>query len=238
MHLSHPANTLLAEIQLAADGTVLRTKDEQLVLEADQLICCGAYGGLNRSSDPNIGNSVNQLAQLGILISLQDPVALYMDSLNTAGWTKPDGKTPVGNYWKIIRGQPGMMVRAVCEVPPEEGFIISDILIGGEPLKYAGQIAQGIKMKLTGAGFFPQIPKKPNYVPCQYYCCCQNTNTSNLRIVPLAQNCGGGFQHADPGIELPPVKVPSVAVAEPMALEALPTSTQTPARPRRGRQLV
>ncbi len=149
MHLTQPANTLQAEIQIAADATVLREKNGVVITDPDELIRCARYGVPERASDPHIGDLVNTLARQGFSITLLDPVGLYMDSLDTAGWTKPDG-SPVGNYWKVLRGSQAFTVRAVYEVPPEEGFTVGDISIAGEQIKFGGQIAEHITMKLTG----------------------------------------------------------------------------------------
>jgi hypothetical protein len=69
--------------------------------------------------------------------------------LKTVGWTTPDG-SPAANYWSIVRGTQGMGLRAVLEVPPNKGFTVSDIKIGGEPIKFGGQVAEQITMKLVG----------------------------------------------------------------------------------------
>lgn len=149
MHLTHPSNALQAEVFLAGDATVLREQKGVVLTDADALIKCAQYGVPERSSDPTIGAGVNALARGGALISLQDPVGLYIDSLDTTGWTKPDG-SPVGDYWTVLRGSGKFILRARYEVPTAEGFTVSDIQIGGEPIAYAGQIAQNITMRLTG----------------------------------------------------------------------------------------
>jgi hypothetical protein len=149
MHLTHPSNALQAEVFLAGDATVLREQNGVVLADADALIKCAQYGVPDRSSDPTIGAGVNALARGGALISLQDPVGLYIDSLDTTGWTRPDG-SPVGDYWTVVRGSSGFILRARYEVPATEGFAVSEIQIGGEPIAYAGQIAQNITMRLTG----------------------------------------------------------------------------------------
>jgi hypothetical protein len=149
MHLTHPSNALQAEVFLAGDATVLREQNGVVLTDADALIKCAQYGVPERSSDPSIGAGVNALAREGALVSLQDPVGLYIDSLDTTGWTKPDG-SPVGDYWTVLRGSGEFILRARYEVPAAEGFTVSDIQIGGEPIAYAGQIAQNITMRLTG----------------------------------------------------------------------------------------
>jgi hypothetical protein len=78
-----------------------------------------------------------------------NPVGLYINSLDTTGWTKPDGSS-VGDYWTIVRGSKDYILRARYEVPAAEGFTVSDIEIGGEKIAYGGQIAKYITMRLTG----------------------------------------------------------------------------------------
>jgi hypothetical protein len=149
MHLTHPANTLTAEIFIAGDATVLRQKGGQVLADADQLIRCAQYGVPDRASDPRIGSDVNTLARAGFAITLADPVGLYIAGINTTGWQKPDG-TPVGNYWKVLRGSDSSGLRAVYEVPTAEGFVVGDIKIGANNIAFGGQIAENITMKLTG----------------------------------------------------------------------------------------
>src|SRR5215213_5209342 len=74
MHLTHPSNTLRAEIRLGADATLLHGDPERLVADGDTLIARAEYGGQNRRSDPTIGASVNHLAALGYGITLANPV--------------------------------------------------------------------------------------------------------------------------------------------------------------------
>ena len=92
---------------------------------------------------------MNALARQGFAITLQNPVGLYIDGLDTTGWATPNGK-PAGQFWKVVRGTPAMGVRAVFEVPAGEGYTVSEIKIGGQNIEFGGQIAQQITMKLTG----------------------------------------------------------------------------------------
>ena len=57
-HLIHPNNTLSAEVDIAAQATVIR-KDSQgnIVTNTDQLIRCSQYGNPQRNSDPVVGTS-------------------------------------------------------------------------------------------------------------------------------------------------------------------------------------
>jgi len=55
-HLIQPNNTLSAEIDIAAQATVIRKdKNGKEVTDADQLIRCSQYGNPDRNSDPRIG---------------------------------------------------------------------------------------------------------------------------------------------------------------------------------------
>ncbi|MFB5676111.1 hypothetical protein ACE3NQ_03735 [Paenibacillus terreus] len=153
MHLTHPANTLGAEINLAADATVLRKGGDSTILsDQNDLIRCAGYGVEERASDPLIGSEINTLARQGALITLKNPVGLYMLEPNTSGWTAPDNSDPL-SYWKILRGKPGYAVRAVYEVPPDKPFLVGDIEIGGKPIEFGGQIAQHVFVSLVGSYF-------------------------------------------------------------------------------------
>lgn len=149
MHLTHPSNTLRAEITLGADATVLRTREERLAADPDTLIACANYGGNNRCSDPTIGASVNHLAALGFGITLANPVGLYMDHLDMTGWTTTDGEPIDHNWFQVVRGAPGLIERAVFEVT-EPRLTVSDLLIAGEPIRFGGQLAERMTVKLVG----------------------------------------------------------------------------------------
>jgi hypothetical protein len=149
MHLSHPANTLGAEINIAAQATILRRKNGQPITNPDTLIRCSGFGVAQRASDPHIGDEVNKLARGGSAITLLNPVGLYIDSLEAVGWVTPDG-TPASSFWTPVRGASGTTVRAVFEVPAAKGYTVGDIKIGGQTIDFGGQIAEHINIKLTG----------------------------------------------------------------------------------------
>lgn len=153
VHLNQRNNTLLAEINIAAFATILRQRAGQLITNADELIECAQFGAPGRASDPTIGAQVNALARAGHMITLKNPVGLYIDSINLAGFTTPAGAAVDPSFFRIVRGQPGSAVRAVFEVPASAGFTVSDIRIGGEKIEFGGQLAEHITMKLTGVAF-------------------------------------------------------------------------------------
>jgi hypothetical protein len=181
MHLTQPSNSLSAEILLGADATVLRTsRDGRIVSDPDALICCAHYGGPNRCSDPTIGASVNELAALGFAITLRNPVGLYMDDLNVTGWAGPGGE-PVDPAWfRIVRGRPGLIERAVFEVPERAGFRVSDVTIGGVPISVGGQLSEYMTVKLVGLASTPgKFSNKPT--GCAGGCCADAANPAYLQ---------------------------------------------------------
>jgi hypothetical protein len=162
MHLTHPSNALSAEVFLAADATILRERNGRPVTEYADLIECAGYGEAGRFSDPKIGGDVNTLAQKGYRLTLQNPVGLYIDGLDATGIEKPDG-SPAGDYFKPVRGKGGLIVRAVYEVPADEGLKVGDLKIGGSEIRWGGQLAERITMKLTGVAYTDDPVQNPAF---------------------------------------------------------------------------
>jgi hypothetical protein len=149
MHLIQQDNTLGAEIELAAGSSVVREIDGKVLTGERELIECGQYGGVERHSDPHIGGQVNSLTRQKADVTLGNPVGLHFDDLSTAGWETPDGSDPK-SYWTYVRGTEEKPVRAVYEVPSEQGFVVSDVKIGDRPIRFGAQIADFVTIKLTG----------------------------------------------------------------------------------------
>jgi hypothetical protein len=155
VHLVQRNNTLRAEINIASQATVLRRHDgDDPVTDANELINCSGYGDPDRHSDPHIGDVVNQAARQGSSITLQDPIALYLESLphptNDLGIRKPGGGVVGPEYWTLVRGDHDHILRAVFEAPAGQPAV-GDLEIGGEKIAYAGQIVRaGLRVKLTG----------------------------------------------------------------------------------------
>jgi hypothetical protein len=151
LHLSHPANSLFAEVFLAASATVRRKKGEVEITASRPLIVCGEYGGVERNSDPAIGAAVNGLARDNRHLTLANPIGLYMASFNGNGLTV-DGK-PAGGFFKVVRGSFPLALRAVYELPDElvaKGLTVSDVKIGAAQVAYGGQLAERVTMHLVG----------------------------------------------------------------------------------------
>lgn len=101
------------------------------------------------SADPRVQIDINTLARKGLSITCLEPVSVYMVGWDDAGWTKPDG-SPVGNYWRVVRGRPGAALRLEYEVPAEECFLVSDIKIGGRPIRHGGHLAEHVTVMIGG----------------------------------------------------------------------------------------
>ncbi len=149
MHLIQRNNTLGAEIELAGGSSVVRSINGQLLTGERELIDCGKYGGPERHSDPRIGSEVNSLTRQKADVTLANPVGLYFSKLITAGWEVPNGED-AQNFWKYVRGTASHPVRAVFEVPSDRGFVVGDIKVDGREIEFGAQIADKIKIKLTG----------------------------------------------------------------------------------------
>lgn len=162
VHLVQPNNTLSAEINISAQATLLRRNGgHDPVTDPIELIDCSGFGVKERHSDPHIGDVVNQRARAGCSVTLADPIALYLEALPDPadlGIRKPDGTAPGDDYWRLERGDPDHILRAVFEVPAGETangapFAVGDMTIEGDPIEFGGQIVKGgagLRVKLTG----------------------------------------------------------------------------------------
>ena len=203
VHLQQLANTLAAQINIGADATIRRKKGGREITDAQPLICCGGFGGVERSSDPTIGDEVNKLARAGFAITLRNPVGIYFHSFENAGFTKPGpggSRVPAGNYLTALRGtfkepfndSSNMIVRAIYEVPTGEvgpdgqQLTVSDIQIAGEEIAFGGQIAERIKMKFVGRGTRKGQIENSAF-ECDTKCCSKG---DLLRAVPLKPKDG------------------------------------------------
>jgi hypothetical protein len=172
MHLTSPPNTLSAEIYLAAASTIQRTGIPPNNKQA--LICCSQYGQSFRNSDPNIGGSGNGVAATQLL-SLADPVGLYIQTPNWSLYQTPDG-TPASDFWTVTRGavdpnggdNTDSILHAVFEVPASKSYGINDIKILDtstgqyQPILWVGQIAQTFQIALRVSTMKPGANTPPN----------------------------------------------------------------------------
>jgi hypothetical protein len=225
VHLTHPANSLSAEINLGAMATVLRAaKDGIPITGPDALICAAGYGGVNRSSDPTIGSCVNELAALGFAVTLRNPVGLSMHHIDLAGFTTPGGEPVPAEFFQVLRGDAddGLIERAVFEVPDGEGYVVGDLTIGGLPIEYGGQVAEHITVNFVGTAAGPGSFRNTPVPPATS--CCQSTQEA------------GWLHYVQPSGGCLPDMVPAFAYSGPVPVQLL--AAPPAAVPRRGRHLT
>lgn len=185
MHLTSTPNTLQTEIGLASSATLQRSIGNG---DPNALICCAQFGQPHRNSDPHIGQVSNQLVGLGNRITLTNPPGLYIQMPNFSQYQTPDGSDPA-SYWTIVRGSatldgddgaqlPGnFILHASYEVPAAKGFTVSDITIAGEPIDWAGQIAQTFLMQIVATALPASTPNA--------LACVGSTSSANTLAQPL-----------------------------------------------------
>ncbi|KAL0631393.1 hypothetical protein Q9L58_009748 [Maublancomyces gigas] len=159
MHLIHCNNTLTAQIHIAGQSTVLRIDSQGNPIRApDRLLRCSRLGLASRNSDPYIGIGINNLAHSQHLITVADPIGLYLHDFNGSSFHAPDG-ADVNKFWKFTRGtladpKKGTgehWVRAVFEVPKERDYVVGDIEDqSGEKIQWGSQLADFVQVRLTG----------------------------------------------------------------------------------------
>ncbi len=150
MHMIGQPNTIGAAVELVAGASVVRQNpDGSVKTGARELILCGRYGDPERHSDPTIGAEANELARVGHIIAMANPPQLAFESISFAGWEVPDGVAPQ-DCWSYTRGEDGRAVRGVLEAPEGASFAAGDIRINSKELRFGGQVADGIRIKVTG----------------------------------------------------------------------------------------
>jgi hypothetical protein len=149
MHLTHPSNSLNAEMHLAGGASVPRIGiDGTAITNAHQLVCATGYGNPNRASDPQIGKAVNDLTGRGLSVSLAEPVGLYIADMDESRFRGPE-QADVTGAWRVMRGDRDSrrILRAVYE--PQTGRPVADLQIDGQNIQYGGQVADAVQLELT-----------------------------------------------------------------------------------------
>jgi hypothetical protein len=108
-----------------------------------------AENEISTASDARFSLDIGTLSRRGWSVTASEPVGICMVDWDDTGWTKPDG-TPVGDYWRVVRGATGAALRLEYEVPADESFVVGDIMIGGRPIEYGGQLAEHITVMTRG----------------------------------------------------------------------------------------
>ncbi|QRV92522.1 COBW/P47K family protein [Ceratobasidium sp. AG-Ba] len=153
MHLIQKNNTLGAEINLGARATVVRKRpDGTIITDSDELIKCSRYGNPDRNSDPQIGAGINGFARKGLMLTVKNPVGLYIEPDINLGVIEPppghEGDDPK-DFCRFTRGKSGNYVRVEFEVPEGKPYVLGDLIVDNEPLQYGAQLADLIKVSIT-----------------------------------------------------------------------------------------
>ena len=195
VHLTQPNNSLQAEINLGADAAVVYDHQHDPnsgLTEAQSLIGCAGYGGVNRSSDPLIGFGVQSLAQLGLAVTIANPVGLYIQSIDIAGLRGPNGET-VGNaavHYIRQSEDKRFKLRAEIKVPTEQGFKLGDCSLDGKLITSGGQIAKHANMFLVGQAK-SGLPLQNNKKACVGKLCEHPHRPGFFRWTPKQSSCSG-----------------------------------------------
>jgi hypothetical protein len=207
-HLTHPANTLGAEIDLAAKATVQRAdRSGNLVSERRRLACCSDFGDPNRNSDPEIGRQVNLSVRGGISLTLANPVGLYIQRFDNNRVADKDGNA-IPDWWKIIRGKDGRVLRAEFGPPETSQLTLDDVRVGSanEPLTSGGQLAELITMVIYARTVNMGVSEPP-ISSCVNRCCVKKGNAADgslLDQVEINDPCSAdGWVNAFPELGQP-----------------------------------
>jgi hypothetical protein len=191
VHLTHPANSLFAEIALGSDSTLgwpVSPNPQGQISEID-LMCCAGRGGINRSSDPLIMKGVFGLARQGLSVALANPIGLYISPFTLGGLLDPSSKPIGAQALQLVRRSTDgtRILRVEVALPTGASYSLDQCSLDGNPLRYGGQIARNITMRLFGVG--KKIPgKAPRKVKtCPDFCC----------FHPQHAEFRGTFRHSD-----------------------------------------
>ncbi|TFA99040.1 hypothetical protein CCMA1212_009082 [Trichoderma ghanense] len=207
MHLAQKNNTLSAEIDIAAQGTVIRKRDDGTIISDPVELCnCSAYGNPTRNSDPKIGSMINSLVVKGAKVSIADPVAIYMREfaaskfmLDVDGTGENLQPVPAGTFtW--VRGdiKKYMGLRLHIQVPDgvvgtdgNEGrqLTVSDLVdtSNSQNVLYGAQFADYITMSVNGVVIPGGEPEPAQECPCK----CKTEANGDAETVSMMASSAG-----------------------------------------------
>ncbi|HEU0134268.1 MAG TPA: hypothetical protein VFR28_05555 [Allosphingosinicella sp.] len=198
VHLSHRANSLGAEINLAGvSGLARRTVGGETLQPGDpeRLLCCSRGGDPNRNSDPLIGDQAYAQVIAKRRFTLANPVGLYIASIEER-LTLPSGEPVPREWWRVVRGRDlwdpnkSRVLRLELDVPAGENLVLGDLMVEGEPLLYGGQLARLLAIHL----FVTVWPRDDDgigpIVPCNGTCC--RIDGTEILVPTNSGSCGSG----------------------------------------------
>lgn len=149
VHLAQGSNNFDAAIELAAEASVMRTHDGEVVTDTAVLMDCQGLGAKDRFSDPSIATTINGAVAGGSRIALADPPGLYLAGIRTEGMRLPSGHGDLqpSDLWQPERGESGHVVRARFAAP-DGAFPLSHVLLDGRPIRTGAQLAQRVDVQI------------------------------------------------------------------------------------------
>lgn len=144
VHYIQGINTLGAAIGLCRDSVTARTRGN------DNFDITVDFSNAPTSVDPRASYDVNMLARKGLMVTLADPVGIYIADWDNSGIAQPNGTPAPNTWWRVIRGSASRIVRLEYKVPSGMGFVVGDLTLGGRKIEYGGQLAEQITVVLHG----------------------------------------------------------------------------------------
>jgi hypothetical protein len=208
VHLSHRANSLSAEVNLAGVSAIMRTKVDGSVLsgnDSEELLCCCLGGNPNRNSDPLISQQGYAQVRAGYRYTLANPVGLYIAAVQKQSVTGP-GNTPIGDdWWSVLRGSgfgkaaTSRVLRLEFAPPSGSSLTIDDLKIGGAPIRFGAQVAALATVHLFVTRWKREADGQGPAVPC-IGTCCVKTGTQHLVTTSEESACTGKYTLRFPGL--------------------------------------
>lgn len=212
VHLSHRANSLGAEVNLAGVSGILRLKADGSVLsgtDPEELLCCCQGGNPNRNSDPLISAQAYAQVKDGYRYTLANPVGLYIAGADHDRVQTKHGDPLTNDWWTEVRGdgfrkpedtasKDSRVLRLELAPPAGSNLTLEDLEVDGAPVRFAGQLASLLLVHLfvtrwkraTQGATGPEV----NCIGT----CCRKAGTSQLAITE--GTCPPGFKLAFPGL--------------------------------------
>ena len=187
MHLTHPANTLGAEINLAARATIPRRDVSGNRVTEVRRFACGSNVRRSESQQRSQHRPRRQLSPCcrrpeASRSRLRSPIPSRSTWTGSppASITDEDGN-PLSGWFKIVRGVTGRGLMAVLQPPEGATFGLDKIRIGNRKLTHGGQVAERIQMVLYGKTANLDQPAPP-LSPCINHCCRPDSNVDMSKV--------------------------------------------------------
>lgn len=187
--MTQGANTMYALIALVAKAAFPYGAEDSETGELRRLSGPEAIAGTRqsaqacRNSDPTVVGATIGLAWDGRLFALDDPIGIYISSVQNERLLQPDG-SPVPLEWFDFQrgsrpsGSEGLerSQRLVFEVPPGMGFVVGDLIDSDtdQRIEFGGQIADLVTLVVylrvserNAVQTQPEQVPMPTVVPCE-----------------------------------------------------------------------